>query len=704
MLKNNFADKFFLNDSQWVDKRWPAGFYIALSTFGILALELALIRWTSTQVRVFAYFNNIVLIAAFLGMGLGVAAGRKYPGLTHWTLPALFLLAIPLAFSEDLNLVNMPFPDTFISLWGAELHSGWLLSAISNLAIFITLIILIITVFLFAGSSVGYLFQKMHPLKAYSSDLVGSLLGIVIFGIATLFNATPLVWLAIGIIPFLFISRKPFVFCAFIAILFLGWSSERGAIYSPYNRIDINRDSLNTSIFVNRDFHQTMFDLSNSAINKMPDLDAKKNQQFIQEVYSLPFVVNDARSRALIVGAGTGNDVQAALRNGYSKVYAIDIDARIMDIGKQFHPERPYDNPKVIRVIDDARAFFEQYSGEKFDVICYGFLDSHAMFSSMSSLRLDNYVYTEEGIRSAWKHLSENGHLSITFSVFGGKWIAERLYWTIERATGKKPLVLYHGLFYGATYLVAPDMSNFKYSRLLESAITLPDEFRPLVRKTSDDWPFLYIRPGIFPWGYVFVLAAILIIAFFSMPIAFGFKNFRKEFDLVLFCMGAAFLLIETRSVTSLSLLFGSTWVVNFSVFLSVLVTVLIANLCVLHFKYKNPIPWFGLLFLSVIFLWWFNIGSLNHYPLLLRGLMGGLINALPIGFAGVIVSIFLLYSKNPGASLGSNLLGSVFGGCLEYISMSFGLRAIVLAALFFYFLALIFFYHSSRTIKLEAE
>ena len=51
--------------------RNPA-FTLAAVTFAILVLELAMIRWLTTQIRVAAYFANLVLLAAFLGMGLGV--------------------------------------------------------------------------------------------------------------------------------------------------------------------------------------------------------------------------------------------------------------------------------------------------------------------------------------------------------------------------------------------------------------------------------------------------------------------------------------------------------------------------------------------------------------------------------------------------------------------------------------------------------
>lgn len=147
-------------------------------------------------------------------------------------------------------------------------------------------------------------------------------------------------------------------------------------------------------------------------------------------------------------------------------------------------------------------------------------------------------------------------------------------------------------------------------------------------------------------------------------------------------------MLIETRGVTTLSLLFGSTWMVNSAIFAGILIMVLAANLTVERFKLKEPLPWFAILFISLTILWAFDFASLNQYPLLVRGLLGGIINALPIGFAGIIFSILLSRSRNPTASLGSNLLGSVIGGFLEYSSMLFGLSMLVQIACVLYLVA----------------
>ena len=99
------------SSQDWTRGRGSVAFQIALATFGILALELALIRWTAGQIRAFAYFSNLVLIAAFLGMGLGLALGRRHGGLVHWTLPGLLVVAPPLGLAEPLGLVHLRFPD-----------------------------------------------------------------------------------------------------------------------------------------------------------------------------------------------------------------------------------------------------------------------------------------------------------------------------------------------------------------------------------------------------------------------------------------------------------------------------------------------------------------------------------------------------------------------------------------------------------------
>ena len=694
------AFQTILQDGNWAERKISTSWLIGLTTFGILALELGIIRWTSSQVRMFAYFNNVVLIGAFLGMGLGVALGRKYPGLVHLALPALFVLALPLAFAEPLGLVHLSFPDNSVVLWGATDMQFIPARFARNIAIFLALYCNIVGVFVCCGAPLGHLFSRLPVLRAYSADLTGSLLGVLIFTITAWMNAGPTAWLALGCLPFVLLARKPIALILAIGIIGLGHYSVHNAIFSPYNRILLTTDQsgLFQTLEVNRDFHQYLHNLSDARLaDPMLSDKGRELMQVVRKLYDLPFVVNARRDTALVVGAGTGNDVQAALRNGYKHVESIDIDGRIIALGREHHPEQPYANPAVTAVVDDARAYFEKKREKKFDVVCYGFLDSHAMSSAMSTLRLDNYVYTEEGLRAAWKRVGEGGHLTLAISCIAGRWFFERIYWTLTKATGKEPRAYYNPLHSAVTYIVARDGVLLDESVLQQKQMIKPQLPMFRTRTTSDDWPFLYIRPGIFPWGYVLVIGFILLLTFATVRPVFGIGRDGNSFDLPLFLMGAAFMLIETRGVTSMSLLFGSTWVVNAAIFSGILIMVLLANLVIERLGWRDPRRFFALLFLAVAMLWWFPVSWLQTFDLPVRGLLGGLLTGLPVGLAGLIVPILLARSVSPAAALGSNLLGSVLGGCLEYFSMIGGLKSTALMALVLYLLAFMIVYRRQK-------
>jgi hypothetical protein len=681
----------FSSDASWADRKGSVPFRIALTTFGILALELALIRWTSSQARAFAYFNNIVLIGAFLGMGLGVALGRRRPGLIHLALPALLVTALPLAFSEKLGLVHLYFPDNSIMIWYVGLVPADPAAFAGHILIFIGLFTAIVAVFTFCSVPLGYLFSLMPPLRSYAWDLTGSLIGVVVFSVAAGLNSGPAVWLALGCLPFALLIRRPAAIALAVVIIGLGQYSVRSAVFSPYNRIDIlPPTAVLTELRVNRDFHQCVYDLSPAHLAS-PSL-IPSDRFFlaqVQELYNLPFAVNPSRRSALIVGAGMGNDVQFALKHGYERVVGVDIDAQIIALGKALNPQRPYQDPRVSMVVDDARAFFGKTSAETYDVVCYGLLDSHAMSSAMSTLRLDNYVYTEEGIRSGWSRVGPRGHLSLSMSCVAGDWFFNRMYWTITKATGKAPRAFYSQIHGAVTFLVARDGVRLDEGVMAQRIQLMPSAAEGDTQTTSDDWPFLYIRPGAFPWGYLVVLAYILALALVTVRPVFGLGSpGAPSFDWPLFFMGAAFLLIETRGVTSTSLLFGSTWVANAAVFSGILIMVLAATLIVRGGRWKNPLPWFAPLLLSVALLWAFPLDWLQTMPLAARGLLGGLITGMPVGFAGIVVPMLLERSPSPAASLGANLLGAVLGGCLEYYSMFGGLRSTAIMAAILYIVA----------------
>src|SRR4029434_9238239 len=75
-------------------------------------------------------------------------------------------------------------------------------------------------------------------------------------------------------------------------------------------------------------------------------------------------------------------------------------------------------------------------------------------------------------------------------------------------------------------------------------------------------------------------------------------RRIRPNFQM--FFLGAGFMLLETKGVVHMALLFGSTWVVNSVVFFAILVMILIANLFVMTVKPRNLWPYYAMLLLAL--------------------------------------------------------------------------------------------------------
>ena len=68
-----------------------------------------------------------------------------------------------------------------------------------------------------------------------------------------------------------------------------------------------------------------------------------------------------------------------------------------------------------------------------------------------------------------------------------------------------------------------------------------------------------------------------------------------------MFFLGAGFMLLETKGVVHMALLFGSTWVVNSIVFFAILVMILLSNLFVLAFRPQRLWPYYVLLIVALV-------------------------------------------------------------------------------------------------------
>ena len=283
----------------------------------------------------------------------------------------------------------------------------------------------------------------------------------------------------------------------------------------------------------------------------------------------------------------TGNDTAYALERGVSHIDAVEIDPAIIHIGKKYHPQRPYDSKKVNVIQNDARNFI-QHTKNKYDLIVYGMLDSHSSLSGRGGIRLDSYVYTVESFKEARKTLTNDGYLSLSFNLSEAP-LGLKIYAMLTEAfDGKEPLVITHyrentDQFQMQPYafLIGKNIDkNFKIKNPDVSYTSFFSNESELAKVISVSHRFTLFR-DIWPKSYIFIIFLIFLSSFFLIhrinPIN------KSNFSPVCFFLGAGFMLVETKGITELALVYGSTWFVVSIVIACVLIMAYLANLLVIN-------------------------------------------------------------------------------------------------------------------------
>jgi spermidine synthase len=650
----------------------------------ILFFELAFIRYSSAYVRVFAFYQNFVLIATFLGMGVGLMRSGSASALKWISAPALLAMVGAVYYFSRAAISVPSTPDEYV--WAIFAHREGA-TQIPLLPVVAALFALSALFFLPLGASLGAQFRKLPALRAYSFDILGSLAGIAVFGLLSATRQPPMVWFALGIATWCVAAVEDRRFAVVlavtgaVAVVLVGKTEGiKPEYWSPYYRINVAARAAAPRGFhldVNGSFHQFMLDLSPVSVEHDPYTSVAAGG------YVRPYRFAKSIDTALVVGAGSGNDLAMLLRNGAKYIDAVEIDPVIAGIGKTGHPQEPYADPRVHLHVNDARAYLRSTT-RKYDVIVFGTLDSQTLLSGMSSVRLDNYVYTVESFRSARDRLKPDGTL-IAYHMSGFPYIAAKIYQTLGAAFGTPPGVfadfryLFNYTFVAGAGAAAVPAPAPEVSRQLNAPVTLP----------HDDWPYLYLKGRGIPAHYVVALAAIFVITAVFVGIGGG-RTLVGGVDGTMFLMGAGFLLVETKSVTEMSLLFGSTWTVNLMVFTSILVMVLVANLVVQRRPQMKTPRLFAALLASLGMAYIVPISDLLWLGTLGQWVVGGFLVALPVLFASLIFSTLLVQRVDAARALAYNLLGAIVGGALEYSSMAIGIKGLYLLAGAVYAAALI--------------
>jgi SAM-dependent methyltransferase len=764
----------------------------------ILFLELTCIRWFPSHVMFLTFFTNIVLLACFVGMSVGCLAARnpvRYIARTPvWLVVAVVAGLLVEHFRGDLMkyiaIGDRSNPD--VVFFGAEAGDTRVLPfRIPVEVVAGAFFLLIATLIVGPGQEMGRAFNRVtsRPL-AYSVNLLGSLAGIGSFAVCSHLQLPPVVWFAAVAAGAGYFLLRPSsngvpaaprpsvtvpVACLAAAVLLSAFTSgffrvhHRDTFWSPYYRVD-HLSTVNlrgrqvdvNEIETNLVSHQVMEPRSRVPLASYAN-------------YAIPYLLRrDAVpgpewhdfKRVLIIGAGSGNDVDRALQwlPPDAQIDAVEIDPVIQKLGIEHHADKPYDDKRVNRVLNDGRNFLKKADPETYDLVIFALVDSLVLHSGYSNLRLESYLFTQESFKDVRRALKPTGVCAV-YNYMRHGWLVARIREELRRAFEADPAVFvlsdkpvdtvrlddfapdaFTAFIAGSDRVIAPLRAKFAANgnwywvpgdrpphptgtpgyfgptepgkdRQLppppEGSASIgkdwaPRDWVPLriadvedlgsLPIATDDWPFLYVRePGIplVSWrGMGMMVGLSLVLWGLFRPREGGAaSSVPSDYGLAArsFFLGAGFMLVETKAVVHMALLFGSTWMVNTVVFAAILVMSLAGTLYVARLHPKRLEPYYLGLFATIAL---GLVVPLDTFLGMDRTTQVVLACALvfgPIAFAGVIFATSFGRSVRPDRVFGANVAGALVGGLAENASVVLGFQYLLCVAAGFYLLSACF-------------
>jgi hypothetical protein len=205
-------------------------------------------------------------------------------------------------------------------------------------------------------------------------------------------------------------------------------------------------------------------------------------------------------------------------------------------------------------------------------------------------------------------------------------------------------------------------------------------------RLASDDWPFLYLRDAMIP---ALNIREMILLGVLSLAILLVFSPVKRvRPNGRMFFLGAGFMLLETKGVVHLALLFGSTWFVNSVVFFAILVMILCSNSYVRLVNPQVLWPYYALLVGTLAVNIIVPMSRFLSLPGWQKVAVSCAVVFIPIFFAGIVFSAVFRDSRNPDVDFGSNIAGAVLGGLSENFSLIFGFNYLLAIAIGFYLLS----------------
>jgi SAM-dependent methyltransferase len=631
----------------------------------MLFTELMLIRWLGANILNLAYFSNIVLLGSFLGIGLGFLMAK--PGRQSvWWFP-LSLAVLVLVVVKAPGGIDRSGSD-LIYFTGIQTEGGF--PPVVTLAIVFAAVALVMTG---PGLLTAQCFLELPRLDAYRYDLIGSLAGTVLFAVMSLLSAPPIVWAVFLVAAGVALIRRPrwvvgLSFAVFLGVMVSG--SLQGDIWSPYYKI---QTIPSTQHRADGSTYEAISILANGIPHQsIVPVDTRIQAQ---SFYPIPYERRTSTSLddVLVVGAGNGSDVALALLKGAKHVDAVEIDPRIHDLGVADNPDKPFADPRVTSYITDGRAFLHN-TDHRYDLIVFALPDSLTLVAGSNQLRLESYLFTQEALENVKSLLKPDGTFSM-YNYYREDWLVGRLANTAAAAFGH-PACIDTYANRSAVITVGITAAAQKCPTPGSNATTVASVAGP--DPVHDDRPFLYLKTPSIPATFLITIALIIGMSLVAVRIVGGpFRRMAPYLDLA--CLGAAFLLLETRAVTWSALLFGTTWVVNAIVFAGVLVVVLLAVEVTRRLPVRPTRPWaFVFLAATLLVAWLVPTVWLLSLPLGLRVIAAVAIAFGPIFASNIVFATRFNSTDDATSAFAANLLGAMVGGCMEYLALIIGYPALL--------------------------
>ena len=631
-------------------------------------------------IRLLAYFSNFILLATFLGIGVGCLLAPSRRRLFVW-FPLLQAVVIGAVYFFRLE-VSLPTTGSIYFTSGTAAK----VVLVESTMLLPLLFVIVAALFATLAQRMGKEMAAIPPLRGYTLNLLGSLAGVALFALISWQQLSPAWWFGVGFaaaLPLL-LTREPgappsrgngLLVAANVALLVVSLvlvqAMSRGSLWSPYYKITVGQEGEDTVVEVNNIFHQSMAPVDHK-----------------EYFYQWPYMAfGDTFENVLVLGAGSGTDVAAALKHGATHVDAVEIDPVIVRLGRQHHPDKPYSDPRVTVVTDDARHFLRT-TNKKYDLVVFALIDSLTMQSSFSGVRLESYMFTEESFRAVRDRLAPNG-LLVVYNYFREPWLVDRLANIAASAFGQEPRVHVHeARAYLGVMMAGPRLATLTTPPVIPERVTAygqshaPSPAKIHVRDqgvepSTDDWPFLYLRDRHIPRHYLAALALILVVS--TVVVMLVIRGQAGTWSWAFFLLGAGFMLLETKSIIQFALLWGSTWVVASLAIASVLTMALVANFVVARIEITRPWLVGGVLLALLALNFLIPVGTITFDSRALESLFYAVLMFSPILCAGLLFGSAIKRSTSLSRDYGTNLLGAMVGGVGEYLSLVTGFRTLLL-------------------------